>query len=190
MYKAKVNGDIGVKGCKVIGDNIPLGYEKTEDFFVDNSGLGCEVENALTFDNFLTKVKAGYYYAITGQGQFQVYISEFKRISKPRKQIYADLGILSSKKVANNTRLTEYIDGTKILKLHETEIIKWVKGYSLDNEKIVLSSGGWKTVTTKRRINEYINRFNTTNYHIYQKNGNWYIKDGDRVLEFFDGIEL
>ena len=79
LYRAKTNGDIGVKGCKVIGDSIPLGYELTETFFVYTSIIGIESVHPLTFNNFLTNVKAGYYYAIISKGQFTVYIAEFKK---------------------------------------------------------------------------------------------------------------
>ena len=79
LYKAKNNGDIGIKGCKVIGNIIPLGYELTNTFFVDNSGFGTSDESALTFNNFLTKVKKDYFYGIKESGQFQVYIAEFKK---------------------------------------------------------------------------------------------------------------
>jgi len=80
LYRAKSDKDLGVKGCKIIGQGIPLGYELTEKFFVDSSGMGQEGEGALTFGQFLNKVKAGRYYGITEAGQFQVYIAEFKRI--------------------------------------------------------------------------------------------------------------
>jgi len=175
-----VNGDLGVKGCKIIGQSIPVGYEKTGEFFVDNSGFGGGV--ALGFNEFLKEVKAGYYYGIREAGAFQVYIAEFKKIN--RAKALKEAGIVSSKLVANNTRLTIFVNGDKVLKLHDTDIIKWV------GDKIILSSGGWQTRTTKDRLNGWLNRYNTTNYYIYQKKGNWYIKDGEKVLEFFDGIEL
>lgn len=82
LYKAKSNGDIGVRGCKLIGEKIPLGYELTNTYFVDSSGFGQEGEIALTLGQFLNKVKAGLYYAIKEAGQFQVYINEFKKANK------------------------------------------------------------------------------------------------------------
>lgn len=178
MYRAKVNGDIGVKGCKVIGNSIPLGYELTGKYFVDNSGIDGENGIARSFSSFLKEVKAGYYYGISEVGQFQVYISEFKKVS--RAKCLKDSGIESSKLVANNTRLTIYTNGNKTLKLHDTEIIKWV------GNRVILSSGGWKTRTTKDRLNRYLFPVN-----IYQKKGNWFIDSGDKKeIEFFDGIEL
>lgn len=183
MYKAKVNGDIGVKGCKVIGDNIPLGYEKTGDFFVDNSGFGSNTESALTFDSFLSKVKAGYYYGIKEVGQFQVYISEFKKVNKSRKAIYQEQGISASKLISKSCRVTNYLNGDKTIRLYATDIMQF-KG-----NKLILSSGGYKTVTTKTRINQFLEDLG---YRVYQKNSEWFIDTGrkNEDIEFFDGIEL
>jgi hypothetical protein len=92
LYRAKSDKDIGVKGCKIIGKSIPLGYELTEVFFVDNSGFGDRGESALVFADFLDKVKTGRYYGIQETGQFQVYIAEFKKSDKPRAEIYKEAG--------------------------------------------------------------------------------------------------
>ena len=121
LYRAKSNADIGVMGCKVFGDSIPLGYELTETFFVDNSGFGASDELALTFNSFLTKVKAGYFYGIKEVGQFQVYINEFKRIAKPRAELLAEQGILSSKLVKNNEsgKITDFDTMEKAIKYQE-----------------------------------------------------------------------
>ena len=181
LYLAKSNGDIGVKACKVIGDNIPLGYELTETFFVDNSGFGTTGESALTFDQFLTKVKAGYFYGITGQGQFQVYIGEFKRIAKSRKEIYQAEGIIDSKLISKSCRVINYINGDKTIRLYATDILQF-KG-----NKIILSSGGYKTHTTKTRINQFLE---DRGLKVYQKKGEWFIDNGEYHFKFFDGIEL
>ena len=78
MYKAKTDGDIGVKSCPVIKKEVK-GYKLLNEYFVDNSGWGTDRESALTFNQFLNKVKAGLYYGITSIGQFQVYIGEYTR---------------------------------------------------------------------------------------------------------------
>ena len=79
-YIAKVNGDIGVKACPFLANYLPEGYEVINTFFVDKSGFGKEGELALTFNQFLGKVKKGYGYGIKEEGQFQVYINEYRRI--------------------------------------------------------------------------------------------------------------
>jgi hypothetical protein len=182
LYRAKSDRDIRVKGCKIIGKAIPLGYERTEVFFVDNSGFGGE-GIALDFEQFLSKVKAGYYYGISDAGQFQVYISEFKKIAKPRAEIYKEQGILNSKLISKSCRVINYINGNKTIKLYATDIVQF-KG-----NKIILNSGGYKTTTTKARINQFLPK----DLKVYQKNWEWLISDernyGD-ILAFYDGIEL
>ena len=79
MIKAKVDGDKSVFKCEAI-DGTPDGFIETNEFFVDSNGFGRDDEPALTPEQFLKKVKAGKYYAITGQGQFQVHVSEFEKL--------------------------------------------------------------------------------------------------------------
>ena len=138
-------------------------------------------ECALVFSDFLSKVKAGYYYGIREAGQFQVYIGEYKKLARQElKEKNPD--VLSSKLVKNNTRLTIYKNGDKVLRLHSTDIIKWV------GNKIILNSGGWNTHTTKSRFNEFLGDLGFT---IYQKDYKWYILTPLMTkLEFFDGIEI
>ncbi len=52
-------------------------FEEVDNHFVDFSGWGQKGEPALTIDEFLKKVKAGRFYAITGIGLFQVHIGEY-----------------------------------------------------------------------------------------------------------------
>jgi hypothetical protein len=181
LYKAKVNEDEGVFKAPKTSKEV-LGYELTQEFFVDNSGFGAKGESALTAGQFLQKVRQGFYYGITGAGQFQVYIGEFKKVN--RKKQYDNIGILSSKKVKNNTRLTEYKDGRKVLTLHQTDIITWTT-----DGKIILNNGGYDTRTTRQRFNEFLG----VDFCIYRKNSKTWIYDkrnGDITLEFFNGIEL
>jgi len=186
LYKAKENADLGVKGCGVVGNGEIYGYELTETFFVDNSGCGTRGESALVFTDFLNKVKAGRYYGIREAGQFQVYIGEYKKLlSGQLKKIKDDSGILSSKKVKNNTRLTIYKNGDKILKLYNTEIIKW------QGNTITLNSGGYDTKTTRARFNEFL----PGQFRVYRRKGETFVtngqyKDSENELRFFDGIEL
>ena len=80
LYIAKTDKDIGVKSCKRLGKYIPDGWKVVNTYFVDNSGFGAEDEFALTFSQFLQKVKVGRGYGIDEVGQFQVYINEYERI--------------------------------------------------------------------------------------------------------------
>ena len=58
---------------------LPDGYEIVEELFVDNSGYCTDDGAALTQKQFIAKVKKGFGYAITGIGQFQVWIGVFKK---------------------------------------------------------------------------------------------------------------
>lgn len=82
--------------------------------------------------------------------------------------------VKNSKFVDNNTLSIEYNDGTKAIRLHNTDVVKFV------NNTIVLSSGGWRTSTTKERINKY----SGLPCRLWQKKGLWYI--GGSL--FYDGI--
>ena len=79
-YVAKCDNDAGVNKIPNFGDYRPKNWELVETYFVDNSGFGAPGEPALTFEEFCSKVKAGFGYAIIEQGQFQLYVGEFKRI--------------------------------------------------------------------------------------------------------------
>ena len=79
-YIAKYNSDEGVKACPRLGDYIPKGWKVVNTYFVDSSGFGAEDELALTFEQFLKKVKRGFGYALAECGQFQVYINEYKQV--------------------------------------------------------------------------------------------------------------
>jgi len=179
LYRAKSNKDEGVFKSKIIGQGIPLGYELTETYFVDNSGFGSESEPALTVSSFLDKVKKGFYYGITEAGQFQVYIAEFKKVS--RSELFKKEGIKDNKLISESCRMINYLNGDKTIKLYATDIVKF------KDNKIILSSGGYKTFTTKARMNQFL----PSNIRVYKKNRLWYIDNGEKkAIEFFDGIEL
>lgn len=81
----------------------------------------------------------------------------------------------NGKPMANNTRLYDRGD-CFALQLHNTDIIRvFPDGW-------VLNSGGWQTITTKQRLNDW------GPVGISQSNFVWYVgtPDGDR--RFIDGI--
>ena len=61
------------------GDYRPNGYELVDKHFVDSSGFGRIGEAALTIDQFQGLIKKNFGYAIIEEGQFQLYIGEFKK---------------------------------------------------------------------------------------------------------------
>lgn len=106
--------------------------------------------------------------------------SKLKELAKTRKR-----------KLANNTYLTIREDGGFGIKLHDTEVVIHYP------DRVVLDSGGWLTVTTKSRMNEF------TDLRIYQDNYDWFVdflpflppkKSGAKNLSssipFIDGMTI
>jgi len=90
---------------------------------------------------------------------------------------YTQLKLLSEtrkRKLGNNTYLVIREDGGLGVRLHNTEVVIHYP------DRVVLDSGGWMTVTTKSRMNEY------TNFHIKQKDYDWYVDN----LPFQDGMTI
>ena len=84
----------------------------------------------------------------------------------------------SSKVIGNNT--FEYqINGIRIVRLHNTDILIFKP-----NGLVTYNSGGWKTVTTKARMNEY----GASGVYIQQIKSVWHIRAGEQESIFFDGI--
>lgn len=79
-------------------------------------------------------------------------------------------------------------DGAIHVKYHKT-----VVATRMPDGLIVLDSGGWRTATTKVRINQALRSWGTGLY-VHQVKGEWYIGEhkGDgihvRRCEFFDGV--
>lgn len=87
----------------------------------------------------------------------------------------------NGRKIANNTYAERRGEAIAI-RLHSTDILTFDKDGS-----IVANTGGWKTVTTKARLNEYL----PNGYRISQDRGIWYwygsgacamFNDGDRIV--------
>jgi len=94
-----------------------------------------------------------------------------------------------AKIIANNT--VEYIkpDGTKVIRLHHTDILEFPP-----RGGVIFNSGGRKTTTTKERMNEFQSQAT-----IVQNQGLWYIAtdsspfdyhNKDSWVPFFDGVKV
>lgn len=91
--------------------------------------------------------------------------------------------VKNAKIVARNTFAYMRLDGTRVFRLHYTDIVE-----ILPDGRVKLSSGGWKTVTTKDRIRQF-----APGLDIYSDKGTWYVRalDGSgRSCPFYDGIVL
>jgi hypothetical protein len=62
------------------GEKKIKGWELIDEHFVDKSGWGASDEPALTRLQFVKRIKEGHGYAITNEGQFQVYVGEYIKI--------------------------------------------------------------------------------------------------------------
>lgn len=78
------------------------------------------------------------------------------------------------RKIDNNTTAYIEYDGSVSVELHSTKVV-----VLYPNGLVKLNSGGWRTNTTKDRINKY------SPVKVYQRKHVWYLQDG---AEFEDNI--
>lgn len=72
--------------------------------------------------------------------------------------------------IANNTRVIRRSPTTIAIKLHNTDVLTF-----FENDSIQLNTDGWKTVTTKDRIN----RFLPDGMYVYSERSVWYFRLGN-----------
>jgi len=74
----------------------------------------------------------------------------------------------SRRKIGNNTYATILPgSGSVVIRLHETIVVT-----IYPDDAVKVNSGGYRTSTTKNRINKY------SPVKVYQKNHQWYFDDG------------
>ena len=71
------------------------------------------------------------------------------------------------RKIGNNTYAEIEHDRSISVNLHGTDVVRFYP-----NGLVKLNSGGWRTHTTKQRINKY------SPVKIFQKNFEWFLADG------------
>ena len=65
---------------------------------------------------------------------------------------------------------------------HSTNIVAWKDG------KVTLNSGGWETVTTKRKMNQASHQF-CLGFGVFQKNYDWFVDlPNGETVPFVDGM--
>ena len=172
---ANIEDVFKAKKCGV--DTMELrGYELIENLFVDNSGFGSPDEPALTGSQFIKrlteilKIEGQVTATITGEGQFQVYVGIFKKT-----------GAKKSERIGNNTLRVNYPD-REAIRLHDTDIL------TFQADHVKLDSGGWRTHTTKARINQYL----PSGVRVTQKDFEWFVEDSrdHTVKPFVDGMTI
>jgi hypothetical protein len=87
----------------------------------------------------------------------------------------------SQRKIGNNTYAYIQADGSVAIELHGTNVV-----VIYPDDSVMLNSGGWRTSTTKDRINKY------SPVRVYQKNYEWFLSDGtpfeDRMIVTSDWV--
>ena len=97
-------------------------------------------------------------------------------------QALLKLGNKENKKVANNTYLVKNTNGTIGVKLHGTQVVVILPGNTFS-----LYSGGYRTVTTKQRINAF------SPARVYQERGRWFVTvspENPHISDFYEGITV
>ena len=77
-------------------------------------------------------------------------------------------------KTATSTRQED--NQYTIIKYHETDVVRF------NSNLIMLDCGGWRTATTKARMNQASNQYGL-GYSVYQRKGIWYVEyQGETIL--------
>ena len=85
---------------------------------------------------------------------------------------------------SGNTRVVSYNGFDRVdVQLHGNHIC------TLNHSEIVLSDGGWRTTTTKSRLNSIIEEFGIEGERVYQKKGQWFVRVYQTETDSFDDVE-
>ena len=88
--------------------------------------------------------------------------------------------VVNSRKIGNNTFEITYENGDRAIRLHYTDVVT-----THPDGSYTLDSGGWDTVTTKQRMNQY------SNASVWQKDCTWYAQStGYPAQKFYDGMKF
>lgn len=89
------------------------------------------------------------------------------------------LGTKTRRKIAHNTYLLN-TNGVITIRLHNTDVLTIAK------DKLVLNSGGYRTHTTKGRLNDLL----PPGYSLCAENGLWYLATPSEIYTYADGITI
>ena len=74
-------------------------------------------------------------------------------------------------------------DGSTRVIYHETRVVQF------NADLIVLDSGGWRTSTTKTRMNQTSQEY-SLGYFVFQKDFDWFVRFEGKTFDFEDGMEV
>ena len=77
-------------------------------------------------------------------------------------------------KIGSTATTVRTEDGYTIVRYHNTDVVKF------NSDEIVLNTGGWKTNTTKARMNQASNVYGL-GYRVYQKDWEWFVEYRDNA---------
>lgn len=81
------------------------------------------------------------------------------------------------RKVGNNTYAEILQNNSVAITLHSTDVVT-----IHEDNTYTLRSGGWQTVTTKDRINQY------SPVRVYQRKYEWFVKINGKEFPFMEGM--
>jgi hypothetical protein len=87
-------------------------------------------------------------------------------------------------KLSNYKTTISEKDGDTAVTYHTTDIVRW------NDSRVILESGGHRSVTTKRKMNQASNQFDL-GYGVYQKDFAWYVDlPNGETVDYEDGMEI
>ena len=84
---------------------------------------------------------------------------------------------------SHKTAVYQNENGLTAIRYHSTEVVQF------DGDIIYLNSGGWRSVTTKLRMNQASQQYGL-GYSVYQRNFEWFVDYNGETLKFADGMFL
>jgi len=106
-------------------------------------------------------------------------LSDYNHVTNYSKADEA-LGDRRTKTIGNNTKLVRKNRDIGV-ELHGNEVVRFYGG-----GEVGLSSAGYRTSTTKDRLNRYTPR----GVNVVQRDGVWYVKRNGSKTEFRDGMTI
>ena len=82
----------------------------------------------------------------------------------------------------HKTTTTRTSNGVLIVTYQNTAVVE-----VHNNQYVILNNDGWYTPTTKRRMNQASEQYRL-NFHVYQKNNEWFVKTPTQTAEYTNGI--
>ena len=86
-------------------------------------------------------------------------------------------------KIGKHATRIFYDKSWTLIKYHWTTVVKF------NDKSIILDSGGWKTLSTKVRLNQVSNQFDL-GFDVYQKKCEWYVDFNGKTYPFRNGMRL